>query len=69
MVDLGGFAPPSRTLFSRLHTAITYIIHLYNAVVYLFLHIGKIILDFALSSDINSYTMQAAIPKSSGAEW
>jgi len=26
MVDLGGFAPPSRTLFSLLHTAITYII-------------------------------------------
>ena len=25
MVDLGGFAPPSRTLFSRLHTAITLI--------------------------------------------
>ena len=23
MVDLGGFAPPSRTLFSLLHTAIT----------------------------------------------
>ena len=26
LVDLGGFAPPSRTLFSLLHTAITYII-------------------------------------------
>jgi len=23
MVDLGGFAPPSRTLFSLLHTAIS----------------------------------------------
>jgi hypothetical protein len=28
MVDLGGFAPPSRTLFSLLHTAITYSIYL-----------------------------------------
>ena len=28
MVDLGGFAPPSRTLFSLLHTAITFIIYL-----------------------------------------
>ena len=25
LVDLGGFAPPSRTLFARLHTAITFI--------------------------------------------
>jgi len=29
MVDLGGFAPPSRTLFSSLHTAITYSIYLF----------------------------------------
>ena len=29
MVDLGGFAPPSRTLFSLLHTAITYSIYLF----------------------------------------
>ena len=33
MVDLGGFAPPSRTLFSRLHTAITYSIYLFLIVV------------------------------------
>jgi hypothetical protein len=29
LVDLGGFAPPSRTLFSLLHTAITYSIYLF----------------------------------------
>jgi hypothetical protein len=33
LVDLGGFAPPSRTLFSRLHTAITCSIYLFVAVV------------------------------------
>jgi len=33
LVDLGGFAPPSRTLFSLLHTAITYIIYLFDFVV------------------------------------
>ena len=36
MVDLGGFAPPSRTLFSRLHTAITYSIYLFELFVDLF---------------------------------
>jgi len=36
MVDLGGFAPPSRTLFSLLHTAITYSIYLYGLFVNLF---------------------------------
>ena len=36
MVDLGGFAPPSRTLFSRLHTAITYSIYLFWLCVNLF---------------------------------
>ena len=36
MVDLGGFAPPSRTLFSRLHTAITYSIYLFELFVNLF---------------------------------
>jgi uncharacterized membrane protein len=33
MVDLGGFAPPSRTPFSLLHTAITYSIYLFELVV------------------------------------
>ena len=36
MVDLGGFAPPSRTLFSLLHTAITYIIYLFDLFVKFF---------------------------------
>ena len=36
MVDLGRFAPPSRTLFSLLHTAITYSIYLYGLFVKLF---------------------------------
>jgi len=36
MVDLGGFAPPSRTLFSLLHTAITYSIYLFELFVNLF---------------------------------
>ena len=36
LVDLGGFAPPSRTLFSLLHTAITYSIYLFWLCVNLF---------------------------------
>ena len=33
MVDLGGFAPPSRIRFNRLHTVLTYSIYLFVAFV------------------------------------
>jgi len=50
LVDLGGFAPPSRTLFSSLHTAITHSIYLFSGLVNCFgddvIHLCVCIGDF-----------------------
>jgi len=59
LVDLGGFAPPSRTLFSLLHTAITYIVH------YLFLFVEYLALIASKntrSSWVNSTKSICSLP-------